>query len=343
MTVAVAGIDSTTVSAWLAQVLPGSRSPYAFELIAGGHSNLTFAVRDAAGATWILRRPPTGELLPTAHDMAREFRIISALQPTPVPVPPTVALCGDPAVNGPPFYVMELVDGEVVRDAAIAASLFDHDGRRQLGLSLVDALAAIHTVDPAAVGLADLGRADGYVDRQLRQWKGQLEQSATRDVSALLGLHGLLAAHVPAQTASGIVHGDFRLDNCVVGLDSTVRAVLDWELCTLGDPLADLGLLMVYWAEPTDSVRLLPDSPTAVAGFPSRAEVLDRYALATGRSVNDIDFYVAFSYWRLACITEGVYARYRSGAMGDRQGEAATFATRVDQLALAATQIASRL
>ena len=336
------GVDESAVTAWLHEQLPAAEPPFEFTLIAGGHSNLTYRVVDGTGSAWVLRRPPLGQLLPTAHDMAREYRIIKALAQTRVPVPRTVALCADTEVNGAPFYVMDLVDGAVIRDESAAARIPLPD-RCRLGLELIDVLAEIHSVEPAEVGLSDLGRPAGYVERQLRRWSTQLERSQTRDLPLLADVHAVLAANVPDQVGSGLVHGDFRLDNCIIGGDMTISAVLDWELCTLGDPLADLGLLLVYWTQPGDDIRALPDAPTTVDGFPSRRELVDRYADHSGRSVDHIDYYVAFAYWRLACITEGVHARYRSGAMSGREDEADRFRVQVDELALGAKRFAARL
>jgi aminoglycoside phosphotransferase (APT) family kinase protein len=332
------GIAVGPVSAWLARALPASVPPYSFERVIGGHSNLTYIVTDHDSAQWVLRRPPLGELLPTAHDMNREFRVLAALGPS-LPVPPVVGLCTDQSVTGAPFYVMGKVDGFVVRDEAAATSLFSEDGRYRVGLAVADALAAIHAVVPSAVGLGDLGKPDDYIARQLRRWKRQVDQSKTRELPRLDGVLQQLWDHLPAQTSTSLVHGDFRLDNCLVGQDSSVRAVLDWELCTVGEPLADVGLLMVYWAEPGDELRATADSPTAVPGFPSRSAMLERYAQTLGRSLPAIDFYIAFSYWRLACITEGVLARYLKGEMGNQAGESAGFSDRVTMLVEAAERI----
>lgn len=339
MTGALPGIDATRVGAWFAAHVPGCQPPLSFALIAGGHSNLTFRVDDTAGRQWVLRRPPLGHLLPTAHDMAREHRILSALHPTAVPVPVTVALCEDLSVNQAPFYVMDLVEGEVLRDRQAAARL-EPGQRRQLGFRLADTLAAIHSVVPAEVGLGDLGRPEGYIARQLRRWKRQLDDSRTRPLEDLYALHDRLAARIPEQTFPGLVHGDFRLDNCIVGPDSTVRAVLDWELCTQGDTLADLGMLMIYWSSPDDPGQPIDRAPTTAGGFPSRQEMLDRYSATRGIGLDDLDFYICFAYWRLACITEGVYARYLHGGMGERADEAEQFEQRVVDLAAAATRLA---
>jgi aminoglycoside phosphotransferase (APT) family kinase protein len=332
------GVEIGPVSAWLAAQLPASVPPYEFERVVGGHSNLTYIVTDRRDQQWVLRRPPLGELLPTAHDMGREFRLLSALGPC-LPVPRVVGLCRDESITGAPFYVMEKVDGLVVRDEATAASAFDAAGRQRLGYDLADVLAAIHSVSPDEVGLGDLGRPGDYVARQLRRWKRQLDQSKTRELPQLDRLLGQLWDHLPAQTSTRLVHGDYRLDNCIASPDGSVRAVLDWELCTVGEPLADLGLLMVYWSEPGDDLRATQDAPTAVPGFPSRSQMLERYAQTLGRDLPAIDFYVAFSYWRLACITEGVLARYLAGGMGNRVSEARHFSERVMTLIEGAERI----
>jgi aminoglycoside phosphotransferase (APT) family kinase protein len=321
----VPGIDAPSVTSWFHEHVPGAEGPLGFELIAGGHSNLTYGVSDASGTSrWVLRRPPTGHVLATAHDMGREHRIISALGPTAVPVPVTHGLCEDEDVNGAPFYVMDFVDGTVARSKTIAEGL-GVEQRERAGESIVDVLVDIHSVDLPAVGLDDLGRHEGYIERQLKRWHGQWEKSKTRELPVVDEVHAVLAANVPEQGPATIVHGDYRLDNCLVGADGSVAAVLDWELCTLGDPLADLGLLMVYWAEAGDPDPMPPDAPTTAEGFGSRKEVLERYAERSGRDLSKIDFYRAFGYWKLACIIEGVYARYAAGVMGrgDGDGEAA--------------------
>ena len=316
MSTAVEGIQVEGVTRWFEDHVDGVVPPLEFSLIAGGHSNLTFKVTDAAGRARVLRRPPLHHVLPTAHDMTREHKIISALGPTPVPVAPALGLCTDEAVNGTPFYVMDFVEGHVLRTTDIAAAVFDEAQRRTAGESLVDVLAEIHSVDVDAVGLGDLGRREGYIERQLKRWWSQFEQSKTRDLPVLEDVYHLLKARVPDQSSATIVHGDYRLDNTMLGDDGRVAAVLDWEICTLGDPLADVGLLMVYWSEKNDQVEALPSSPTALRGFPNRKEVADRYAERSGRDLSGLDFYVAFGYWKLACICEGVYARYVGGAMG---------------------------
>jgi aminoglycoside phosphotransferase (APT) family kinase protein len=328
----VEGIDEQNVTRWFVDHVPSVKPPLHFELIAGGRSNLTFKVTDSADVAWALRRPPTGHVLPTAHDMGREHRIIAALGGhTDVPVAPAIGLCDDPAVNGAPFYVMGYVDGTVVRDAPAAAEI-PLEMRRTIAESLVDVLVRIHAVDPDAVGLGDLGRKEGYIERQLRRWHGQFEKSKTREVPLIDEMHARLLAAVPEQGSATIVHGDYRLDNCMMGADGTVAAVLDWEICTLGDPLADVGLLMVYWSDPGDQAAALP-SATTLDGFPRRAEMMAMYADASGRDVSELSFYVAFGYWKLACIVQGVYERYLGGAGGGDPTGYEAFADQVLRLA----------
>ncbi len=309
------GVDEARVVPWLEAHVAGCTPPVSFSLIAGGHSNLTYRADDAAGHAYVLRRPPLGQVLATAHDMGREHRIISALGPTTVPVPPALAHCDDVSVNGSPFYVMGHVDGLVLRDAETALGLAP-EARHRAGESLVDVLADIHAVDPDAVGLGTLGRKEGYIPRQLKRWYTQFQAAQTRDVPLVDAVHAELERGVPEQGTATIVHGDYRLDNCLLDDQGGVNAVLDWEICTLGDPLADVGLLMVYWTDPDDGATALLTSPTRVAGFPRREELLERYAAKSGRDVSAIAYYTAFGYWKLACIIEGVYARYRGGAMG---------------------------
>ena len=291
----------------------------------------------------MLRRPPLHGVLPSAHDMAREHRVIAALAGTPVPVPATFGLCQDPLVTGAPFYVMGYVDGTVPRDEETVAAVLDEPARAGAASSLVDALVALHRVDPDAVGLGQLGRREGYLERQLRRWKRQLEQSRTRELPVLDEVHRRLAASIPAQVGPArIVHGDYRLDNVVLSPAGQVLAVLDWELCTLGDPLADVGLLLVYWAEPGDSSLPLPTAPTTLPGFPSRAALTAAYAARSGRSVEDLDYYEAFGYWKLAVVLEGVHARYAAGAYGQGDDSWRGFAEVVTQLADRALELTER-
>jgi aminoglycoside phosphotransferase (APT) family kinase protein len=342
----VPGIQAEATTKWFAANVPGVRPPLNFQLIAGGRSNLTYRVRDAGGRSWVLRRPPLSGVLPSAHDMGREHRIISALRETPVPVPEAIGLCEDPSVTGASFYVMGYVEGTVPRDERAVAAAFDEAQRAASARSLVEVLVALHAVEPDDVGLGDLARRDGYIERQLRRWTRQWEQSKTRELPAMEEAGRRLAATVPAQQGPGaIVHGDYRLDNLILDPAGQVAAVLDWELCTLGDPLADVGLLMVYWSEPGDDVLPLDSTVTALPGFPRRAEVAEAYAGASGRDLSELDFYVAFGYWKLAAILEGVYARSAAGAYGSGDETYRRFAAVVEGLAeraLDATRSAGR-
>ncbi len=338
----VQGIDAVAITEWYGRHVPGTTPPLQFDLVAGGHSNLTFRVTDAEGRRTVLRRPPLGQVLASAHDMGREHKIIAALADTDIPVPPTFGHEAEDAVNGAPFYVMDFVDGHIIRERAAAEKL-SVEARRNTGDSLVDVLAAIHAVDPDEVGLGDLGRKDGYIERQLKRWYGQWNNSKTRELGDIDRVHDALLANIPEQGPAAIVHGDYRLDNCMVGDDGSVVAVLDWELCTLGDPLADVGLLMVYWAEAGDGPTA-GNSATTAEGMRTRAELLERYAATSGRDLSNIDFYTAFGYWKLACIVEGVYARYVGGSMGKREdSDFDVFARQVESMAAQAAAAVDRM
>jgi aminoglycoside phosphotransferase (APT) family kinase protein len=344
--VEVDGIDAGAVGAWFAEHVPAARPPLTYERIAGGHSNLTYRVADAAGGEWALRRPPLGRTLSSAHDMAREHRVVAALGGTPVPVAPVVGLCEDDSVNGAPFYVMDFVRGPVLRGTAEAEASFPDEGdRAAIGMRVADTLAAIHAVDPDAVGLGDLGRKEDYVARQLRRWYGQWEKSKTRELTAIDRVHDRLAARIPAQQGASIVHGDYRLDNMILTDSGEVAAVVDWELCTLGDPLADVGTLMAYWPERGVEHTGLGAPANLAPGFPTRAELAARYAESSGRDLSDLDFYTALGYWKLAIILEGVYARYAAGGYGKGSSSDSgleAFARLVERLAGTAEEIESR-
>jgi aminoglycoside phosphotransferase (APT) family kinase protein len=262
-------------------------------------------------------------VLATAHDMSREWRFISALAGTPVPVPPPVAFCADPEVIGAQFYLMEFVDGDVLGDEASGHRLAAGESRRTAGLDAVDVLADLHAVDPDAVGLGDLRRPGGYLDRQLRRWHRQVHESSVPDLSAVDAAHARLVERAAALPPSDvrIAHGDFRLGNLAVGPDGRVRAVFDWELAALGDPLADLGWLIASWGRPGDEVPPTISGPSLVDGYAERDELVARYAQRSGRDVADLGFYVAFARWRSACIGAGVYSRYAGGVMGVEESD----------------------
>ncbi|MEU9126418.1 phosphotransferase family protein [Streptomyces sp. NPDC048506] len=317
------GLDPEPLREYLDRERPGLvRGPLRGELIEGGRSNLTYRITDG-DSHWVLRRPPLGHVLATAHDMRREHRVISALHPTPVPVPEALLLCEDEAVIGAPFYVMELVEGVPYRTAGQLAAL-GPDRTRQVVLSLVDTLVELHAVDPQAVGLADFGRPDGFLERQLRRWGKQLAASRNRELPGIDELHQALGRALPASPAPAVVHGDYRLDNVLVGADDTITAVLDWEMSTLGDPLTDLGLLAMYSAD-----LELPRSPVSTTsgapGHPSPDELIERYAARSGRDTSSIAWYTAFAWFKLAVILEGIHYRFTLGqtvgAGFDRIGE----------------------
>lgn len=333
----IAGIDVPKVSAWLDANVDGAAAPFSFTPITGGHSNLTMTVADANDRRYVLRRPPLGHVLASAHDMEREHRIIAGLQSSSVPVPPIAGLCTDTEVNGSPFYVMEFVDGHVLRDVDEVTAALDEPARANASRALVDTMAQIHAVDLDAAGLSQLGRHEGYIARQLKRWYGQWNQGKTRELAAVDKVHARLSERIPEQGPATIVHGDYRLDNCMVDDNGEVIAVLDWEICTLGDPLADLGLLQVYWTGPDDDASAWTGSATTAPGFWNRDQLATRYAEVSGRDIGQLDFYVAFAYWKLACILEGVYSRYLGGALGEQDPESLeAFKTQVDNAAASA-------
>ena len=341
-----AGIDAPAVSDWFAQHVPQAAQPLRFELIAGGRSNLTYRVHCADGTSVVLRRPPLGHVLATAHDMGREHKIISGVGQTDVPVPRAIALCADPEVNEAPFYVMSHEVGAVLHSADESA-LMPESERAPLSRQVADVLARLHAVEPDDVGLGDLGRREDYLGRQLRRWKRQWEQSKTRELPIMDDVAAELEARKPTQIGSAIVHGDYRLGNMISGAKPNehwaIVAVLDWELCTLGDPMADVGYLMNNWVSP-DEPSAGTSAPTQAGGFASRSEMLDWYADASGRDVSGVDYYRAFSYWRLAAIAEGVLNRYLRGVMADaEETDTDVFREQVDFLsASAAERLAAR-
>jgi len=332
----IVGINDERVTAWMRDNV-GALAPLSFELIAGGRSNLTYRVTDSAGTSFALRRPPTSHVLATAHDMVREHTIIAALHPQGIPVPLPLGLCVDVSVNGQPFYVMEFVEGAIVRDRAQAEATFDIETRRSIGDHLATTLAKLHDVDVDKAGLSGLARHEGYIERQVRRWRSQYEQMSVGGVAhaGIIELVGdMLAASIPAQQRVSVVHGDYRLDNTVLDEHGAVKAILDWELCTLGDPMADLGLLLDYWAQPSDELQtILGSAPTTAPGFATREQVLEAYARNSSLDVSHVAYYQAFGYWKLACIMQGVYARYSAGATAGDHGSVAEFPQHVTLLA----------
>jgi aminoglycoside phosphotransferase (APT) family kinase protein len=308
------GVDLERLRPYFVANVDGARdAPLHATLIAGGRSNLTYSVTDGT-TTWVLRRPPLGHVLPTAHDMAREYRVMSALAGTDVPVPRTLALCEDTAVNDAPFYVMDMVEGVIYRDGDSLATLSATDARR-VSEVLVDVLVAIHAVDYEAVGLGDFGRPEGFLERQVRRWGEQWERSKTRELRSVDELARRLRAALPVSGPPTIVHGDYRLDNTMMATDDPGRivAVLDWEMSTLGDPLADLGLFLLYWGRADAQVIATGAAIGSQPGFLTRDEIVERYARVSGRPVDELDWYQCFAAYKLAIIVEGINARYQMG------------------------------
>ncbi|WP_328889841.1 phosphotransferase family protein [Streptomyces sp. NBC_00316] len=317
------GLDLDRLRGHLDRERPGLvNGPLEARLVEGGRSNLTYLVTDGT-ARWVVRRPPLGHVLATAHDMKREHRVISALHPTAVPVPEPVLLCEDDTVIGSPFYVMEHVDGTPYRTAEQLVPL-GAERTRAAVLGLVDTLVDLHAVDPGAVGLGDFGRPEGFLDRQLRRWGKQLDASRNRELPGIDELHASLGRELPVSPVAAVVHGDYRLDNVLIGPDDEIKAVLDWEMSTLGDPLTDVGLLAMYSADLGLSGS--PVSTTSGApGHPTPAELIERYAARSGRDTSSLSWYTAFAWFKLAVILEGIHYRYTLGqtvgAGFDRIGE----------------------
>lgn len=338
---ATIGINLNNVSQWMCEHV-GATAPLEFELIAGGRSNLTYRVSDAHARTFALRRPPVSHVLPTAHDMVREHTIISALHPLHIPVARPLGLCTDASVNDSPFYVMEFVEGAILRTRSDAENTFKESERRIIGDNLAATLAQLHDVDVEKAGLSDLARHDGYIERQLRRWRTQYDQMSVEGVDyggVIEAVGDQLAASIPRQQRVSVVHGDYRLDNTVLDNTGAVKAILDWEICTLGDPMADLGLLLVYWAEPDDpSEALLGAAPTTAAGFSTREQVLAAYARHSDLDVSHVAYYQAFGYWKLACIMQGVFARYSAGATAGDQGSVQEYPQHIKMLVELAKQ-----
>lgn len=303
------GLDLPRFAAWFDGACPGEiGGPLRGQLIAGGRSNLTYEVTDGT-KSWVVRRPPLGHVLATAHDMRREYQVITALRDTDVPVPPAYALCSDADVLGAPFYVMAKVDGIAYRTAEQVAPL--GPARVQaIAERMIDTLALLHAVDPGAVGLGEFGRPEGFLARQVRRWKKQLDASRSRPVAGIDALHALLAADPPDGGDATIVHGDYRLDNILVDANDQLAAIVDWEMATLADPLTDVGLLIVY-----QRMDRLGEGPMAsdAPGYPSEAEVLARYAERSGRDLSGLGFYIALASFKLAVILEGIHFRYVHG------------------------------
>lgn len=312
----VPGYDIPAVERWIGQNIEGLCPPLTWKRLEGGHSNLTFHVTDAHGNKAVIRRPPLGELLPKAHDMGREWAVISALGPTPVPVPKALGFCDDKSVTGAHFYLMGFVDGAPFYNSDQVRERIPEHQREKLAHSFIDVLADLHAVDPDAVGLSDLGKRDSYVGRQLRtwyqSWNASIEPAKFDDPRAH-ALQKFFSDNLPEQEPARVVHGDYGFHNTLIGPDGVVAAVVDWEISTLGDPLADLAYALNPWPDPSDQIAPAPTAATSAAGFPPRRDLAARYGERTGRDLSKLDYYLGFNRWKTAAIIHGVYARYMAG------------------------------
>ncbi|MBO0730125.1 MAG: phosphotransferase family protein [Acidimicrobiaceae bacterium] len=339
---AVVGFDTAKVGEWLAGVAQ-LQEPLEWEQLPGGHSNLTYLIRDLAGREVVIRRPPLGPLLPKAHDMRREYRLIEALWPTAVPVPEPIVYCDDRAVAETHFYVMGRSQGQALfQTSAVERWLATDDARRRAGEVFIDGLAALHAVDPGEAGLADLGRPDSYVARQLHTWHSSWTSQAANadhDDPRVHALHAELSSRIPEQGPGRIVHGDYGPHNALFLKTGEMTAVLDWEIATLGDPLADLAYAVTAWVGPGDAPVDIADSPTTLPGFPRRQDLIERYVTLSGADLSQFDYYRAFNFWKRACIVQGVYARYRSGQKSTEGVNMEAMLARVDRLLGAAGEL----
>lgn len=318
----VASVNTPAAQEWLAAALPEAVPPFRSSIIAGGYSMVTSRVEDAAGNAWVLRQPPRGQSGGGAHDPHRESRTMGALADSAVPVP-RLRIVG---VEGDPLgacHVTDFVEGAVIAERSEAEAHLGEAGMRAATTNLVDVLAALHDVEPEAVGLGDLGPAADYNARQLKRWRTLAESltdhpmaGVAERAAGLLSLGAELARRLPADTAGRIVHGDYRLGNTIVAPDGEIKAVLDWELVTRGEPLADLGMLLVYWDPPAVAMLGRP-SPTGAPGALSMAEVVERYAAQSGRDVDSVDLYRGLASWRLACLTLRTAVRFEGGSSAD--------------------------
>jgi aminoglycoside phosphotransferase (APT) family kinase protein len=337
------GFDAPRVTAWIAERVPDLAPPLRWTKLAGGHSNFTYRLDDQAGHTLVIRRPPLGELQPTAHDMGREFTLISALWPTPVPVPEPVAFCDDPEVIGAKFYVMGWVEGRSLYTGHDVDEHLSLEARAITGPSFIDTLADLHALDPDEIGLGSLGKRDSYVGRQLHRWYASWNASKNRELPDVDRLHDLLVERLPLQEKVSVVHGDYGLHNCRVASAGHIAAVVDWEISTLGDPLADLAYAINTWVESLDEITSQPQPPTVRPGFATRAELIRRYEERTGADLSQLDYYRCFNHWKTACIIQGVYARYLHGQKDTEGVEIDVFPERIERALGLAVEAAERL
>ncbi len=346
MTDSPEGYNVDAVEAWIRENIPSLTPPFKWTRLEGGHSNLTYRLDDAEGKEAVIRRPPQGQLLPKAHDMGREWALISALGPTPVPVPAALGFCESPDVTGAWFYVMGCINGRPLYNNEETEEWVPEEKRIILANSFVDVLADLHSLDPDEIGLGDLGKRDSYVGRQLktwyRSWNASIE-GADYDDTRAHELQQFFLDHLPEQEKAHVVHGDYGLHNCLTGPDSTVAAVVDWEISTLGDPLADLAYALNFFPDPSDQIPIAPEAATAVSGFPTRTDMAARYAERTGRDLSNLDYYTGFNRWKSACIVHGVYARYMEGKKSSEGIDLPHMRSRIEGSLILAEQAVNRL
>ena len=311
----LSGAAGDLLTEWLVAHVNGVCPPLTFSLIFGGRSNLTYTIQDSRQQRWIFRRPPLHSVLPTAHDVDREYRVLKALSQTSIPAPPVVGYSAD--LLEAPFFVMDYVPGVVLRSEEDTEMYVSREQRSALAREMIETLAALHSVRPAEIGLERLGRAKGYGQRQVRRWRAQASEFRTKPRPTAEAVAEELLVRMPTGDVA-IVHGDYHLENAILEpRTGRIRAIVDWELCTLGDPLIDLAVTLSYWTLPGDTLRPLSSSPTLAPGFPGRQEMLQIYRDVTKHSIAEFDIYLAFAYWRLAMVLEGVHARFARGAYGD--------------------------
>jgi aminoglycoside phosphotransferase (APT) family kinase protein len=335
------GLDLPALEQYFARHVSLVKPPLQAQLIAGGFSNLTYRIDDATGQRFVLRRPPLGRPHSRAHDVGREHRILAALGPTDVPVPRVVCLVEDVEVIGAPFYVMHYVNGSVIDTPAIAQKVWPTEAlRHRAAYELVDSLATLHSLDVNTSPLADLGPHEDYLVRQIERLRQTWERNKTRELPIVEALAAQLMANRPPQSHTGLVHSDYRFGNTIVDANGRLAAVLDWELCAIGDVLVDVGLLVNNWDQPNDPSPgvWMQEAPTRIGGFPDRAQIVERYARQTGFEIHHLDYYRAFGYWKICVIAEGIKRRYLSGAMAEGQVDLEQVERRVRQRAALAEQ-----
>ena len=340
------GYQVDAVETWIEENVPNLIPPFQWTRLEGGHSNLTYRLEDRNGKEAVIRRPPQGQLLPRAHDMSREWALISALGPTPVPVPEALGFCESPDVTGAWFYIMGCIHGRPLYNNEETLEWVPEDKRITLANSFVDVLADLHALDPDEIGLGELGKRDSYVGRQLktwyRSWTSSIEGADFDDPRAH-ELQRFFLDNLPDQGNIKVVHGDYGLHNCLTGPDSTIAAVVDWEISTLGDPLADLAYALNSFPDPSDTIPIAPEAATAVPGFPSRTEMAARYAERRGNDLSNLDYYTGFNRWKSACIVHGVYARYLEGKKSSEGVDLEHMRTRIDGALTLSEQAVNRL